>query len=126
MSQHSIKVLPDHSLRADAVRSSLDSHIDRMAIFTFCYRTYKLLVVPSVKNDCRTRSKRRLSLIAAREFEMAASTIEQRALSLFNTFEKSGRTVSRVTIEGRKIELVLSNEQVVDEFEGIDMRYDKT
>ena len=57
---------------------------------------------------------------------MSASTIEQRALSLISTFEKSGRTVSRVTIEGRKIELVLSVESTVDEFERIDMRYDKT
>lgn len=57
---------------------------------------------------------------------MSASAVEQRALSLLNTFEKSGRTVSRVTIEGRKMELVLSSEPTGDEFERIDMRYDKT
>ncbi|MEB8387534.1 hypothetical protein OO012_09865 [Rhodobacteraceae bacterium KMM 6894] len=56
---------------------------------------------------------------------MSAAKIEQRALSLLNTFENAGKTVSRVTIEGRKIELVLSKEHVVDEFEGIDMRHGK-
>ncbi|MDR6264863.1 MULTISPECIES: hypothetical protein [Rhodobacterales] len=58
--------------------------------------------------------------------EMSVSNIEQRALSLLNIFEKAGKTVSRVTIEGRKIELVLSKEQEFDEFEGIDMRHGKT
>jgi len=57
---------------------------------------------------------------------MSASTVEQRALSLLRTFEKAGRTVSRVTIEGKKIELVLSVGTTADEFERIDMRYDKT
>jgi hypothetical protein len=62
----------------------------------------------------------------SRGIEMSASTVEQRALSLLNTFEKAGRTVSRVTIEGKKIELVLSTGPTADEFERIDMRYDKT
>ncbi|MEP1765265.1 MAG: hypothetical protein ABJJ53_01225 [Sulfitobacter sp.] len=57
---------------------------------------------------------------------MSASTVEQRALSLLSTFEKAGKTVSRVTIEGKKIELVLSTGPTADEFERIDMRYDKT
>jgi hypothetical protein len=57
---------------------------------------------------------------------MSAAKVEQRALSLLNTFENAGKSVSRVTIEGRKIELVLSKEKVVDEFEGIDMRHGKT
>jgi len=57
---------------------------------------------------------------------MSLTKVEQRALSLLNTFESAGKLVSRVTIEGRKIELVLSKEQDVDEFEGIDMRHGKT
>lgn len=57
---------------------------------------------------------------------MPASKIEQRALDLLHTFESAGKLVSRVTIEGRKIEIVLSKEQVVDEFDRIDMRHDKT
>lgn len=57
---------------------------------------------------------------------MPVSKVEQRALSLLNTFEKSGRTVSRVTVEGNKIEFVLSTEPTGDEFERIEMRYDKT
>ena len=57
---------------------------------------------------------------------MSALKIEQRALSLLNAFEKSGRVVSRVIIEGRKIELELFKGQDIDEFESIDMRHDKT
>lgn len=57
---------------------------------------------------------------------MAGSRVEQRALRLLKTFENAGKTVSRVTIEGRRIEIVLSKEQDVDEFDGIDMRHGKT
>lgn len=57
---------------------------------------------------------------------MSALEIERRALSLLNAFETACRLVSRVTIEGKKIELVLSSGPTADEFERIDMRYDKT
>ena len=69
--------------------------------------------------------------ISARTFvfggvrEMSASAIEQKALSLLRTFENAGKSVSRITIEGKKIELVLATEQTPDEYAGIDMRYDK-
>lgn len=56
---------------------------------------------------------------------MPASAIEQKALSLLRTFENAGKSVSRITIEGKKIELVLATEQTPDEYAGIDMRYDK-
>lgn len=58
--------------------------------------------------------------------DMSALEIERRALSLLNAFETACRLVSRVTIEGKKIELVLSSGPTADEFERIDMRYDKT
>lgn len=57
---------------------------------------------------------------------MAARTVEQRALTLLATFERAGKSVSRVTIEGRKIELVLSKEYDVDEFDEINMRHGET
>lgn len=57
---------------------------------------------------------------------MAGSRIEQKALDLLNAFERAGKTVGRVTIEGRKIELVLLRPKEGDEFEGIDMRHGKT
>lgn len=57
---------------------------------------------------------------------MPVSAIEQKALSLLKTFESAGKSVSRVTIEGRKIELVLRTEQSGDEFDGVDMRHGKT
>jgi hypothetical protein len=57
---------------------------------------------------------------------MAAITIEQKALSLCHAFERSGKIVTRVVIEGRKIEVVLQvAETQPDEFERIDMRHDK-
>jgi len=58
--------------------------------------------------------------------KMAATNIEQKALALLNTFERAGKSVTRVTIQGRKIELELSTGQGGDEFERIDMRHDQT
>lgn len=55
---------------------------------------------------------------------MAGSSIEQKVLGLLNAFERAGKSVTRVTIEGRKIELVLSADKEEDEFARIDMRYD--
>lgn len=57
---------------------------------------------------------------------MAGKTIEERALRMLRVFEAAGKTVSRVTIEGKRIELVLTKPQDSDEFDGVDMRYDKT
>ena len=57
---------------------------------------------------------------------MSSTRIEQQALRLLTTFERAGKTVSRVTIEGRKIEIVLATEQDDDEFDGIDMRHGQT
>lgn len=58
---------------------------------------------------------------------MARTTIEQRALVLLNTFERAGKSVGRVTIEGQKIELVLSKSaDDRDEYAGLDMRHGKT
>lgn len=57
---------------------------------------------------------------------MAYDKLENTALRLLAAFEKSGRTVSRVVVDGRKIEFVLSSGQDRDDFDRIDMRYDKT
>ncbi len=57
---------------------------------------------------------------------MARTSIEEKALRLLSSFESAGRTVGRVTIDGRKIELVLTTDQGADEFDRIDMRHDKT
>lgn len=57
---------------------------------------------------------------------MAGSSIEQKALGLLNAFERAGKAVARVTVEGRKIELVLNSTRNEDEFERVDMRHDKT
>jgi len=57
---------------------------------------------------------------------MPTARIEQRALSLLNAFENAGKAVSRVTVEGKRIELVLSKEREDDEYAGIDMRHDQT
>ena len=57
---------------------------------------------------------------------MARTTIEEKALRLLNAFEGAGKSVGRVTIDGKKIELVLACSATVDEFDRIDMRHDKT
>ena len=57
---------------------------------------------------------------------MTRTKIEDQALSLLNAFERAGKSVGRVTIDGKKIELVLTNPATADEFDRIDMRHDKT
>ena len=56
---------------------------------------------------------------------MAGQKVEDRALGLLTAFERAGRSVSRVIIEGRRIELELETGQDSDEFERIDMRHGK-
>lgn len=56
---------------------------------------------------------------------MARTTIEEKALRLLSAFERAGRTVGRVTVEGRRIEIVFSEVCQLDEFERIEMRHDK-
>ena len=57
---------------------------------------------------------------------MTRTTIEEKALRLLNAFERTGRSVGRVIVDGKKIELVLHDPATMDEFERIDMRHDKT
>lgn len=57
---------------------------------------------------------------------MRSNKVEHRALRVLNAFESAGKSVSRITIEGRKIEIILSMDQSDDEFDGIDMRHDQT
>jgi len=57
---------------------------------------------------------------------MPSKKLEQSALSLLNAFENAGKSVSRVIIEGRKIEIVLTKEHDADDFDRIDMRHGKT
>ena len=57
---------------------------------------------------------------------MAAGSLEKKALSLLETLEKAGKSVSKIAIEGRRIEIVLASGESVDEFDRIDMRHGKT
>lgn len=57
---------------------------------------------------------------------MSGASIEQKALKVIAAFEKAGRSIRCVTLDGRKIELELSPTSDADEFERIDMRHDKT
>jgi hypothetical protein len=47
-------------------------------------------------------------------------------VGLLKAFESAGKSVSRVVIDGKKIEIVLSKEQDGDDFDRIDMRHGKT
>ncbi|MGI3213434.1 hypothetical protein ACROSR_20365 [Roseovarius tibetensis] len=57
---------------------------------------------------------------------MSSTKLEQSALSLLAAFESAGKSVSRVIVDGRRIELVLSKEHDADDFDKIDMRHGKT
>ncbi|MCG3267937.1 hypothetical protein [Yoonia sp. I 8.24] len=57
---------------------------------------------------------------------MAQTTIEAKALRLLTAFERAGKSVGRVTIDGKRIELVLVDAPTADEFERLNMRHDKT
>lgn len=57
---------------------------------------------------------------------MAGTKIEDKALRLLRAFERAGRPVGRVTVDGRKIEIVFAETPTLDEFERINMRHDKT
>ena len=57
---------------------------------------------------------------------MAMANVEQLALRVLNTFEAAGKSVKRVTIEGKRIEIELSKFEAADEFDRIDMRHGKT
>ena len=57
---------------------------------------------------------------------MATTKIEQSALSLLAAFENAGKSVSRVIVDGRKIELVLTKDNDADDFDRINMRHGKT
>ena len=56
---------------------------------------------------------------------MAQAKIEDKALRLLAAFERAGKSVGRVTVEGKKIELVLVEPGHVDEFERVEMTYGK-
>ena len=56
---------------------------------------------------------------------MARTTIEEKALRLLRTFERAGRSVGRVTVDGKKIEIVFIEPNSLDEFDRINMRHDK-
>ena len=47
--------------------------------------------------------------------------IEDKALRLMAAFERAGKSVGRITIDGRKIELVSDDPGRADEFERVDM-----
>ena len=57
---------------------------------------------------------------------MGHTRIEEKALRLLRTFERSGRIIGRVTIEGKKIELVFAEPDVPDDYERLDFNHDKT
>ena len=56
---------------------------------------------------------------------MGRSKIEDQALELLNAFERAGKVVGRVSVEGKRIELFLSEPEDCDQFERIEMRHGK-
>ncbi|WP_081533240.1 hypothetical protein [Rhodovulum sp. P5] len=60
------------------------------------------------------------------ERNVAGSSLEKKALDLLNALEGAGKSVSRIAVEGRRIEIVLTSDTMADEFDRIDMRHGKT
>ncbi|MCE8513570.1 hypothetical protein KBY22_12745 [Ruegeria pomeroyi] len=56
---------------------------------------------------------------------MSLGTIEKKALSLLSALEKAGKSVSCVAVEGRRIEILLSSGEAIDEFDKLEMRHGK-
>lgn len=52
---------------------------------------------------------------------MTTRTTSQRAVSLVEAMESRGKTVRRVIVDGRRIELELANGEPVDDFDAVDM-----
>lgn len=57
---------------------------------------------------------------------MARTPVYTKALDLLLAFERAGKPVSSVIVDGHKVELVLTQPVTQDEFDRIDMRHDKT
>lgn len=79
---------------------------------------------PSPIHPIGAQTQRQIGLSMAEK--MTATNIEQRALRLLDLFERAGKSVSGVTIEGRKIEITLFKGDDSDEFDRIGMRHDQT
>ena len=57
---------------------------------------------------------------------MSAVRLEQKAMRMLETLERAGKSVTRVTLEGKRIEFELGAvKDAEDEFEGIDLRHDQ-
>ncbi len=57
---------------------------------------------------------------------MAKLKVEARALEMLKAFEDAGKPVGSIMIEGQKIQLVFTKINDGDDFDRVDMRYDKT
>lgn len=65
-------------------------------------------------------------LLYAKGHTMSVGKVEDKALRLLAAFKNTGKPVARIVVEGRKIEIVLSKQQSLDEFDEIDMRHGET
>ncbi len=57
---------------------------------------------------------------------MSAVKLEQAAMRFLSELESKGKQVTRIVIEGKRIEFDLAGSDKLDEFERIDMRHGKT
>ncbi len=56
---------------------------------------------------------------------MSSATTEQKAIRLLQALERSGKAVSSVVVEGRRIEVKFEGGLPSDEFERLEMRHGK-
>ena len=90
------------------------------------YTLYVVFEAETKKKEFAVGNRRKTSKPPAMNKKMPSQSLEQKALNLMNTLEKAGKSVSRVIVEGRRIEVELLTREDSDEFDRIDMRYGKT
>lgn len=56
---------------------------------------------------------------------MSSATTEQKAIRLLQALERTGKAVSSVVVEGRRIEVKFEGGLPGDEFERLEMRHGK-
>lgn len=56
---------------------------------------------------------------------MSSATTEQKAIRLLQAMERTGKAVSSVVVEGRRIEVKFDGGLPSDEFERLEMRHGK-
>ena len=84
------------------------------------------MVQEGLHGTCHSTHRSREPIPTWSRDKMSGGSVEKKALSLLAAVEQSGREVTRIVVDGRKIELVIRAPDCLDEFDRVDMRHGKT